>query len=98
MKFRPEQAAATDIQCLNKTTRRQFKVVTIKLRSLNQDVIIELCISQFPWEQPKKELKDATLIGYPRTVVPSAAELRKMPKILLGIRAALLLPEPVAKN
>ena len=83
---------------MNATTRRQFQVVTVKLRSLTQDVIIELCVSQFPWEKPKEELTDIELPNYPPIVVPSYAEMRNMPKILLGIRTALLLPEPVAEK
>ena len=73
-------------------------MVTVKSRSLTKDVTLELCVSEFPWEKPRKEIREIKFIGYPRTLVPSNEEMRSMPKILLGVRAALLLPGPLTEE
>ena len=77
---------------LNATAQAQFKVVTIKLRSLTGSVNMELCVSKFPWEKPKKEIREKKIKGYPKVLVPSSAEIDNMPKILLGVRALRFLP------
>ena len=83
---------------MNATARRRFDMITVKLRSLPKDVTLELCVSNFPWKKPKEELKGIKFEGFPRTVVPSKEEMSTMPKILLGVRAAILLPGPLAKE
>ena len=73
-------------------------MVTVQLRSPGRDVILQLCVSEFPWEQPRKEMKEIKFKGYPKPIVPSENEAHNMPKILLGTRAALLLPEALPEE
>ena len=98
LKTQPDLAVSAQIRCMNATTKRQFQVVTVRMRSLTQNATLELCVSQFPWEAPKEELARIKFPNCPPVVIPSAAEMKDMPKILLGIRTALLLPEPVAQE
>ena len=73
-------------------------MVTVRLRSLAKDVTLELCVSDFPWEKPRKEIREIKFKGYPRTLVPFQEEIQNMPKILLGVRAALLLPRTLPEE
>ena len=98
LKAEPEPAASAEIQCINGTVTKHYDMVTVKLRYPGKDVVLELCMNEFPWEQPRQEIREVRFKGYPKARIPSEDEVHNMPKLLLGTRAALLLPESLPED
>ena len=95
LKTHAELAAAVTIQSLNSTDIKQYPVITVKLKGLDRNVVMELCETQFPWEPPRPELRAVRFAGGIKARLPSREQIAAMPKILLGIRAAIFMPEAV---
>ena len=86
------------LACVNGKSEVNYDVMRVKIKTPDSSIQMELCLSNFPWEKQSNVLQQIKFKGFKTGKRPDDSALESMPKLLLGIRAAKLLPIPLTEN
>ena len=93
-----QKTETIELACVNGKSEVSYDVIIVDIKTPDSSIQMELCLSDFPWEKPSNVLKQIKFKGFKTGKCPDDSALEEMPKLLLGIRAAKLLPVPLTED